>query len=349
MPFMMQQTWSTRSNSSSESSPSDGFSQRSVSTAHTHHSPRSFIKSQSQAEYPQHKYYHSSRRYSYDQSDTERASVESYTSTIPSIDNFDDNLPGFAVPHYRIDALPSIAMASTPHDFADYFPSTNTLAIKHDDATDDGNMNLRVDAVTSTSGRGKVDLTLFHLRMYDLRRREFSLRRYCRDSGKQVCHSTRKYTKSSPFGRPALQRSMSNALSSLRSKSECKTSMTGTLRRQGSGYASISEDDDDDGGMIVSPHPQVNLSIERPSNIIMLEFSNYAHLEVRRRGAKSSRRYEFQYWGTKYAWKRVAMRSGGFREISYHLVDLSSSNSVAHIVPVPLSDAEARAEEAKGG
>ncbi|KAL9128205.1 MAG: hypothetical protein Q9217_003078 [Psora testacea] len=286
-------------------------------------------------------------RYSCPEHAAERISVETYTSTSPSIDVLDDDLPPFDVPDYRYDAPLRTAKASTAREFAQYFPSTNRVSIQHDDGTDDGNMNLRIDTVASTSDGGKVDLTLFHLRMYDLKRRDFSLRRYCRDSGKEVCRSNRKYTKPSVIRRPALQSSMSNALSNLRSKSENKTFTVRTLKRQDSGYESMSEENHE--GKIEPQQSQRPHNVQRPSDTIMLEFSNYAHLGISRRGTKSSKRYDFDYWGTKYAWKRAILQSGSFNEVSYHLVDVASSMAVAHIVPVPLSNVEVQEEEAKGG
>ncbi|KAM0796081.1 hypothetical protein BDR22DRAFT_567082 [Usnea florida] len=115
--------------------------------------------------------------------------------------------------------------------------------IRHDSTTIDGNMNLRVDTKARELDGGKIDLQLFHLRMYDVKRREFSLRRYSRDSGREVCISSRKYTKPSVIRRPGLPWSMSNAFSSWLSKSESKTSATTSLKRHDSGYDSFHEDD----------------------------------------------------------------------------------------------------------
>ena len=342
----MQQRSSTRSNSSSEYYPSDGHSERSASTAPTYQSPPSSIREYLDRDYPEFNSYDDTKSLSYHDYVYGRTSAETNTSTAPSIDDFDDDLPTFDVPDYQFHTSPPAAIASTPREFAQYFPSANRLSIKHDDTTDDGNMNLRIDTAASIPNGGNIDLTLFHLRMHDLKRREFSLRRHCRDSGKEVCHSSRKYVKPSVIRRPALQRSMSHALSSLRSKSENKTSTLRTLKRQDSGYDSMSEDDDEE---IALPQQPRTHNVPRPSNTVMLEFSNYTHLEVKRRGAKSSKRYEFDYWGTKYAWRRVSTRSGNFTEIAYHLFDTAVSRSIAHIVPVPLSNSEARQEEEQGG
>ena len=280
-----------------------------------------------------------------------RSSAETCASTTSSIEDLGDELPPFDVPDlsdYPLETLPSTALTPSPEEFAQYFPSTQRLSIRHDDTTRDGNMNLRIDTKARTLEGEYVDLQLFHLRMYDLKRREFSLRRYSRDSGREVCHSSRKYTKPSVLRRPGLQRSMSNAISSLRSKSESRTPTTMSLKSHDSGYGSSSFKDNlkkDVSSESLRPLG----SIPMPTNTTQLEFSNYAHLEVKRRGAKTSKRYELEYWGTKYAWNRSFVRSSHFEQVSYHLVDTKASITLAHVVQAPLSESEQREETAKGG
>lgn len=271
-----------------------------------------------------------------------RASVATYASTIPSEEDFDEDEDLFCVPENEDESFPSTAIPSTPADFAEHFPSTRRLNIKHDDATLDGNMNLRIDTEIKDTEGYPVDLTLFHLRMHDLKNREFSLRRYSRDSGREVCHSSRK-----PSKKPGLQRSMSEKLSSLRPKSETKTSTLQGLKRNDSGYGSLCGDELDEESF--REPPKSTSSIPLPSNTVHLEFSNYAHVDIARRGIKSSKRYEFEYWGTQYAWKRLVSRTGSFKETSYHLVDMESSRPIAHIVPSPMTKAEAQEEESMGG
>jgi hypothetical protein len=251
------------------------------------------------------------------------------------------------VPPEPIEDFSSGAIPSSPPDFALYFPSKRRLQIKHDDSTLDGNMNLRVDTEVTAPEGNRVDLTLFHLRMHDLRNREFSLRRYCRDSGREVCHSSRKYTKPGAARTPGLQRSVSNALSSLRSKSDAKSGTKTTLKRSDSGYGSLFEEDGDADARRVSP--KGGSGIPLPTNTTHLEFSNYAHIDVKRRGAKASKRYEFEYWGISYAWKRLESKVGRVKEVSYHLVAAGSARTIAHIVPDVLTDAELSVEDAKGG
>ena len=279
-----------------------------------------------------------------------RNSEEGFASTTSSLEDLGDDLPPFEVPEipaYQSETQPAAALTSSPEEFSEYFPSTQKLSIRHDDTTIDGNMNLRIDTKARTLDGADVDLQLFHLRMYDLKRREFSLRRYSRDSGREVCHSSRKYTKPSVMRRPGLQRSMSSALSSLRSKSESRTPTMKSLKRHDSGYDSMHEDDlrDDIGSQ--SARPSGSMPI--PTNTTQLEFSNYAHLSVKRRGTKTGKRYELEYWGTKYAWHRAVVRSNNFEQVSYHLVETKTSAPLAHIVQTPLSESEQRQETSKGG
>lgn len=272
-----------------------------------------------------------------------RASVETYASTIPSEEDLDEDDEPFYVPEYEDERFPTSAVPSSPPDFAEYFPSTRILNIRHDDSTLDGNMNLRVDTEIRGSEGHRVDLTLFHLRMHDLKNREFSLRRYCRDSGREVCHSSRK-----PNKRPALQRSMSDKLSSLRPKSETKPLMPKCLKRHDSGYGSLSGDEFEVES--VRELQKDTSASPLPTDTTHLEFSNYAHIDIKRRGHNmSSRQYAFEYWGTHYAWKRVIRRTRSFKETSFHLVNLETSNSIAQIVPATRTVAEAQEEDAKGG
>ncbi|PBP15819.1 hypothetical protein BUE80_DR013422 [Diplocarpon rosae] len=225
-----------------------------------------------------------------------RSSTETYSSTVESFEELTDE-PDTDNP--SDDALESRAPSggcaslrpSTPADFAHFFPSLSRLCIRHDDTTPDGNMNLRVDIE-----RRRGTIQLFHLKMNDLRQREFSLRRYERASGRE---------------------------------------------RQDSGYGSGDEHEPS----YFSPHAvQPPLP---PSDTVKLEFANYAQVEVKPRGAKAATRYEFEYWGSRYAWRRVERRS----EVEYHLFREGKAEQVpvAHIVPELRSPEQVREEERKGG
>lgn len=346
MPSRTERRWDTRSGSSSNSGYSDtsDHSHHSRSTAATTYSIRPFVQQD------QHRGVPSAEKieedHLYDDYVDPRSSADTYTSTVPSTEDFEEDLPTFDVPDY-VHGQARTAVPSTPPDFSEYFPSTRRLHIRHDDSTLDGNMNLRVDTEIPVSEGRKLDLTLFHLRMYDLKSREFSLRRYCRDSGREVCHSSRKYTKAAAERRPVLQRSLSSALSSIRPKSsDAKASTTTGLKRHDSGYESMSEDEEAEA---TTKARKGQRSIPLPTNTTQLEFSNYAHIDVKRRGAKTTKRYEFEYWGKSYAWKRVSRRDGNSKEISYHLINPETKKAIAHIVPAVLTPAESQVEDAKGG
>ncbi|RFU29048.1 hypothetical protein B7463_g7300, partial [Scytalidium lignicola] len=285
-----------------------------------------------------------------------RSSTETYASTTASQEEFTEE-PEPYDPEYQVPESPEVyhsnLVPSSPSDFANYFPSTRRLMIRHDDTTYDGNMNLRVDTRAGTSSH-PIDVRLFHMRMHDLKKRECSLRRYERSSGREVCHSNRKYTKPAHEGKPTIQKSVSNALSSIIGKPEFKRTNSGLSarssrsskgpRRQDSGYASHEEDDDSE---FFSEKPK-DTSLQIPTNTTKLEFSNYAQVEVKRRGAKSSKRYEFEYWGHSYEWKRVTQREGESKSVSYHLIRDETGPAVAQMVPDIRSPSQIRADEAAG-
>jgi len=115
------------------------------------------------------------------------------------------------------------------------------------------------------------------------------------------------------------------------------------VKRQDSGYGSSNDEEEDiDSFMSKS-------SVQIPTNTTKLEFSNYAQVEVKRRGAKSSKRYEFEYWGYTYTWKRVTEKDGQGKAVSYHLFKGDGGPAVAHIVPEMRSPSQIRAEDAAGG
>lgn len=118
-------------------------------------------------------------------------------------------------------------------------------------------------------------------------------------------------------------------------------------KRQDSGYASNSEDEEDD--EVDSFMSSSKASLPIPTNTTKLEFSNYALVDVKRRGAKSHKRYEFEYWGSTYTWKRVSTKDGTGKSISFHLIKDDNGPAIAHIVPELRSRSQIRAEEEAGG
>jgi len=282
-----------------------------------------------------------------------RASVDTYAST--SEEELDEDLhdmPEYYVPQYRHEPLPCDAVPTTPRDFAELFPTGKRISIRHDDATIDGNMNLRVDTQVEERDHRKQSYTLFHLRMQDLRTREFSLRRYCRESGREVCHSIRKYQKPPAEVRPVLQRA-STALANL-VKPDSRPATSAGLKRSDSGYESVRGMFAEEEEVATTRPKPVGYSAKgralMPTNTMKLEFSNYAHLDVKRRGAKSYKRYAFEYWGDDYSWKRIVKKEHGHESVSYYLVrDDNDKEPLAHICPVRLNAEEAHEERARGG
>lgn len=302
-----------------------------------------------------------------------RSSVDTYISTTASSEDVDvmdldespmddehDAIP--PLPVYRREVVEPNVRPSTPQDFARLFPSLNRLTIRHDEFTPDGNMNLRIDTVVT--GRRRTAIQLFHLRMYDLARREFSLRRYSRDSGREVCNSKRKYTEPAAArpktaeDRPTLKRSMSTAIKSLGGgKPVLRRAKSGSTApgRPGTGYSSCDGDDELlHGGSNLSRLTLESRLVKgraqrpQPTNTIKLEFSNYARVDVDRRGGKGNKRYEFEWWGHRYSWKRSVDKQLGL--VSFHLLrDGHASAPVAHIVPETRSPVQVLADEKAGG
>jgi hypothetical protein len=267
------------------------------------------------------------------------------------------------LPIYRREVIEPNVRASTPQDFAKLFPSLNRLTIRHDEFTSDGNMNLRIDTVVT--GRKRTAIQLFHLRMYDLGKREFSLRRYSRDSGREVCNAKRKFTESAAARpktaddeRPTLKRSMSTALRTLSGKPVLRRAKSGAAvtGRPGTGYSTCDGDDEFFEGSnnsmsrlsLDSRLPRGKAQRPLPTNTIKLEFSNYARVDINRRGGKGNKRYEFEWWGHRYVWKRAVDKQLGL--VSFHLVrDGNTATPVAHIVPETRSPTQVVADESAGG
>ncbi|KAJ6084335.1 hypothetical protein N7486_011135 [Penicillium sp. IBT 16267x] len=277
--------------------------------------------------------------------DGPRDSVSTCASTTRSVADIPPEEPMYEVNDRQESFFPTDALSSTPSSFATLFPSTRRLLIRHDDATIDGNMNLRVDTVVPRRGGYQQEVILFHLRMYDLFSRKFSFRRYCRDSGREVCHSTRKEATSIlKTGSGQRRRSLSSVLASFRPGSSGQPApFAGDLKRQHSGFEEQHHrSTSDEGGSISEKGPALG-------DTILMEFSNYAHVELRRRGSGAAKRYEYEYWSTKYQWRREFRKEGDLREVSYYLVDTRTSKTIAHMVPEILTPLEAVEEGSKGG
>jgi hypothetical protein len=272
-----------------------------------------------------------------------RGSQTTYSSTLSSEDDMSEFSfeEGGEIYHEQNRLAPAV-LSSTPRNFDQYFPSRERLLIRHDDTTLDGNMNLRVDTQFLMPDGKKRPLTLFHLRMYDLKSRDFSLRRYCRESGREVCNSARQYQESHNATRPGLQRSLSNALASLRRRSSSQSHGNPQLSSRNSEKNSMNDDDqlsilDEDGSKQQS---------RQPTNVIKLEFSNYAHIDVVRCSSRSSSSWKFDYWGNAYYWKKQVDEHGNR---AYRLFRSGTEFPCAHIVQDVLTTQEAATESRKGG
>lgn len=247
---------------------------------------------------------------------------------------------------------------TSPEDYPNYFPTHNRLNIQHDNSRD-GNMNLIVTTEVPEGGR-KVNKQLFHLRMHDLTARHFSVRRYCRESGREVCTSTVK--KASAVGqRPTIGRSVSSALSALRRTNsggshksdksiKCNASNVKIIR-QDSGYetesSAIESDIEDEEEEDVSDS---SAQVKGPSNNLKLEFSNYAQVELTRKGDKKSKHWDFEYWGIHYTWKRKVDHDSVLgKQFSYHLIRIDTQQEAARIMPSLRTAEEQKEEELMGG
>jgi hypothetical protein len=286
---------------------------------------------------------------------------------LDSIDEEDEQPSRISpLPEYTGEISEPHARASTPQEFGRLFPSLNRFSIRHDDFTSDGNMNLRVDTILS--GRRRTAVQLFHLRMYNLEKRDFSLRRYSRDSGREVCNSKRLFVEpetpsvvKAADGRPSLQRSVTTAIKTFSSRSglgRANTAGFPTIQGSRPGTAHSWGDADDEklsraisttslassksgGSFLNKSKPKSKRRM--PTNSIKLEFANYARVDVARR----HQRYDFEWWGHRYSWKMSPEKSGG---CSYLLVrDGDAANPVAYIVPEARSPSQVYADEKAGG
>jgi len=332
--------YSASSSSLSFSDSDDGsyYSRHTQSTATTNYSPRPSIAEGGETD----------QKHTYQQKGQFRnsgASFASYTSSLDPLDDFYDDTDEYEVAPPEQEVYHSNAIPTTPQDFTELFPSLRELLIAHDDATADGNMNLRIDTIVSNAKGERKRMVLFHLKMNDLKTRSFSFRRHCRDSGREICHSTVRNQAVETKKTFSFARCVSSAFS-LRSKADVKSSNLPGMQRQDSGYDSLHGDYDEP--------PRSRLSPRSPSavgsdNVVALEFSNYAHLEIKRKGFGAEKSYDFGYWGVNYSWQKTQSRQAGQESISYNLIRRKDHALVAHIHTLALTDEEAQEEVEQGG
>lgn len=283
------------------------------------------------------------------------------TSSTDSFLDDDSRIP--PLPVYRKAILGPTVQPSNYRVFPELFPSMDKLFIRHDEYTSDGNMNLRVDA--QLPHRPQRAMQLFHLRMYDLDTRVFSLRRYCRDSGREVCRSKREYRIPGVVGsserRHSFQNSVSNVFKSLGSRPQFRrATSSSTLFSFKSGH-SAGKRPDSSLSMRSSKHDDFLPATENqkakptPTNTIKLMFTNYASVEVMKKGGGSGpgssgpKRYEFEWWGRRYTWKRVRSAELGITSLHLTCEGMAPDVFLANIVPEARSPNEMTCDELDGG
>lgn len=274
------------------------------------------------------------------QHDSPRTSVETYASTVSSKEDLAD-IPRYELPQERHRIYESDALATTPPDFAKLFPTTRRLLIQHDDSTSDGNMNIRVDTEALSQDGDRLKMTLFHLRMKNLHERQFSLRRYCRESGREICSTKKKYVKPvprvQPRNRPSITRSLTTALQNIGVK---------TPRRQDSGYESDDAEELEDELRNFTLTAEVAATI--PTNIIRLEYSNYAQVELHRHRQGHAKQWDFSYWAEPYSWRRELSYDEDEAVYSYELISLRTGDCIAYVMPDKLDDRQKATEQEQG-
>jgi hypothetical protein len=145
-----------------------------------------------------------------------------------------------------------------------------------------------------------------------------------------------------------LQRA-STALASFKLKPESRPSTAAGLKRSDSGYESMHGINNDDDSRPRSAGYTKGRGLI-PTNTLKLEFSNYSHIDVKRRGAQSNKRYTFEHWGHNYAWKRAVQKEHHHESVTYYLVrGDNEKQALAHISPVKMTPDQAREEAARGG
>lgn len=250
-----------------------------------------------------------------------RPSTDAYTCTDSDegLDVADDeSLDNCGYPSFlqlRSRVITTELRASNPSSFAEHFPSSRILSICHDALSSDNHLNLRVD-VEDRHHRGM--LQLFHLWIQDLQMRRFSLRRYERSSGREVCKTARKQVATTPV----LPHSVSAALSHIKLPSSIFLKKLRPDTNSFGGRTTL--------GSSSSIKSCSNLIA---TNVIRMEFSNYAQVEVKCRSSRRlGKRYEFEYWGHQYVWRRVGKRDSKYKGVSYHLNRAGHASACAYIV-----------------
>lgn len=273
-----------------------------------------------------------------------RSSVSTYASTIASDEDLSDQQE-YELPNERYRVYETDARATSPPEFARLFPTTDRLLIQHDDSTSDGNMNLRIDTECSVRGQ-KTKMTLFHLRMKNLHERQFSLRRYGRDSGREVCNSRKKYVKPTPEAQPQRKPSITRAWTSYVGNKSPRN-----RRSRDSGYQSDETEDRELEEELRNFTLNSEVKATIPTNVIRLEYSNYAQVELHKRRHANTKEWDFEYWGEEYFWERQQQKDEEDGDIVYfyELRCVRTGDCVAYIMPDKLDAVQSHLEASQGG
>jgi len=277
----------------------------------------------------------------YQAEENPRTSAETYASTVASVNDL-DVISESDVLLQTPECFASDAIPTTSSEFAELFPSTRRFLIHHDDSTSDGNLNLRVDTEIISADGLPTKMILFHMRVRDLKERKFSLRRYCRDSGREICSSKKKYRRPGQPDhkpkRPLLARSLTNAFTGIKTLT--------SPRRHDSGYSfDLGDVEDELRRFTLGSEAEATI----PTNIIRMEFSNYAQIELHPVRKSKQKQYDFEYWGEPYAWKRQFHLEGQESFFSLHLHHLATGKRFAQIMPDELTQEGALIEALQGG
>lgn len=298
--------------------------------------------------------------------DEEPETYYSDTDSYSSEDDYEYAAPSYLPESYPQRKYSDEAIPTTPSTFAEYFPGTTVLKIAHDIDSYDGDMNLIISTdeyAQNKNGKRIVHkvqpVQLYHLKMNDLATRKFSFRRYCRESGREVCE-----TYLTPANRPALGRTMSNALASMKrtpswsSAKSSKSARSMPVQRQDSGYASHEDeacyesgpDDEIEEEYFPSVSSSEPSKAQGPTNITKLLFTNLAQVYVKRKGQKANKHWDFEYWGKGYEWRRVAKADAdAFEYRLYRAGEEDERKRIATIAPdADIPEYQKRAEERIG-
>ncbi|KAF2185339.1 hypothetical protein K469DRAFT_166355 [Zopfia rhizophila CBS 207.26] len=230
-------------------------------------------------------------------------------------------------------------------------------------------MNLRILLPTKLERSRPMYMSLFHLRMHDLRKRDISFRRYCRDSGREVCHTSFRFIKVAQRksrSRTIIRRSSSNPFKSRYTSSRYNdseslqinqsrgsmSSIKSWIGRRNSRSSRTSNASESDNNWDPEDETVDVAGDQVAENKKILEFSNYAHVEVTRRGYRSKKRHMIEYWDDSFTWKRKMDKRGkdvaDCRWHSFQLHRREQKEPIAYIEP-EVNDGITKKEAESGG